>query len=180
MNTYCARKKIALRVVREDLHTLTAHLDDGVDKLSRKYCLGEPPIFFMEGLSWSWKRLKEERAEKENLKVQAKSNDEKDLPAGSSGTPMPQVKEPLGEGIKFKSDGGSSEVYLVTLPKGSFTQNEDGSISFMLEEYLKHGLDNDFDQCNLAKANHRFDKKEGNTRKYEINKMHYYIDRMEK
>ncbi len=86
----------------------------------------------------------------------------------------------LGECLeeKEKSTGGSSNYYLVTLPKEAYTLNEDGSISFMLEEYIKYGLDNNFDKGNLAKANHRIGKKEGNTLEYDKNKMHHYVDRI--
>lgn len=80
---------------------------------------------------------------------------------------------------KIKSDGGSSDYYLVTLPEGAYTLNEEtGEVSFMLEEYIKYGLGNDFNQGNLAKANHRIGKKEGNTLEYDKNKMHHYVDRL--
>ena len=95
----------------------------------------------------------------------------------SSGSPMPDAAPPKTDKGKIKSDGGSSSYYLVTLPEGSFSLNKDGSISFMLEEYIKYGLSNNFDAGNLAKANHRFENKEGNTAKYEKNKMHHYVDR---
>lgn len=94
-----------------------------------------------------------------------------DKPEGS-GTPIPKDSEPV------KSDGGSSSYYLVTLPEGAYTLNEDGSVSWMLEEYIKFGLQNDFNRGNLAKANHRIGKKAGNTLEYDKNKMHHYVDRL--
>lgn len=91
-------------------------------------------------------------------------------------TPMPECKP--AKGSKIKSDGRSTSYYLTTLPEGAFTLNEDGSVSFMIEEYIKYGLNNNFDQGNLAKANHRIGKKEGNTEEYDKNKMHHYVDRL--
>ena len=75
--------------------------------------------------------------------------------------------------------GKENSYYWVEMPINAVTIDEtNGTIGFMLEEYIKHGLDNDFDRGNLAKANHRLGKKQGNTEEYELDKMHYYVDRI--
>jgi len=50
----------------------------------------------------------------------------------------------------------------------------------MLEEYIKYGLDNDFDRGNLAKTNHRIGKKPGNDDQYELDKLQYYAGQVGK
>ena len=82
---------------------------------------------------------------------------------------------------KQKSDGGSSSYYWVEIPLDRVVVDEEkGTVGFMLEEYIKHGLGNDFDRGNLAKANHRVGKKSGNDVSYDVKKMHYYVDQIKK
>lgn len=80
---------------------------------------------------------------------------------------------------KEKSCGDSSGYYWIEIPLDRVVVKND-RVGFMLEEYIKFGLDNDFDRGNLAKANHRIGSKEGNSIDYDTNKMHYYVNQINK
>lgn len=80
---------------------------------------------------------------------------------------------------KIKSDGGKSGYYWVEIPLSKVEINEEkGVVGFMLEEYIEHGLNNDFDQGNIAKCNHRIGKKAGNTDLYDVNKIDHSNQRL--
>lgn len=82
---------------------------------------------------------------------------------------------------KVKSDGGKSSYYWVELPLESVKiDNEKGVVGFMLEEYITHGLNNDFDQGTIAKSNHRIGKKAGNSVEYDVNKILHSAERLKK
>lgn len=82
---------------------------------------------------------------------------------------------------KITSDGGSSSYYDFYIPLDRVEINEEsGTVKIRLEDYIKFGLDNDFDRGNLAKANHRIGKKAGNNLDYDANKMQYYVGQIKK
>ena len=89
------------------------------------------------------------------------------------------IQESVDKKRKMQGNGLESSYYLVTMPISSVSINPDTlEVSFMLEEYIKHGLDNDFDRANICKANHRIGRK-GNDTKYETNKIRYSADRID-
>jgi hypothetical protein len=100
--------------------------------------------------------------------------------------PIPEKPWYIPEDVAFNSDskmpsGSSNSYYWIEIPIDRVKIDEaSGTVGFMLEEYLKFGLNNDFDRCNLAKANHRIGKKGGNSKEYEVEKMHYYVDQINK
>lgn len=76
--------------------------------------------------------------------------------------------------------GSANSYYWVEIPLDRVKIDQDkGVVGFMLEQYIKYGLGNDFDRGNLCKANHRIGRK-GNPKDYEISKMHYYVDQIDK
>lgn len=86
----------------------------------------------------------------------------------------------LNKPVSNEPSGSSNSYYWIEIPLDRVKIDEEkGVVGFMLEQYLKYGLDNDFDRCNLAKANHRIGRK-GNSKEYEIGKMHYYVDQIDK
>ena len=80
-----------------------------------------------------------------------------------------------------KPTGGKSSYYLVEIPLDAPTleiDEENGVVRFMLEEYIRYGLGNDFDRGNIAKANHRLGNKPGVAKEYDLNKINHYVDRI--
>lgn len=95
------------------------------------------------------------------------------------------IKEVLdsvrGGASEDKPSGSSNSYYWIEIPLDRVKiDTEKGTVGFMLEQYLKFGLDNDFDRCNLAKTNHRIGKKPGNDDTYEIEKLAYYSEQIKK
>lgn len=76
--------------------------------------------------------------------------------------------------------GSANSYYWIEIPLDRVKIDQDkGVVGFMLEQYIKYGLGNDFDRGNLCKANHRIGRK-GNSKEYEISKMHYYVGQIDK
>ena len=91
------------------------------------------------------------------------------------------VKLEKEEPEQNKPSGSSNSYYWVEIPLDRVTIDEDNStVGFMLEEYIKYGLGNDFDRGNLAKTNHRIGKKPGNDDQYELDKLQYYAGQVKK
>jgi len=88
--------------------------------------------------------------------------------------------QPIKEG-KIVSDGGKSDYYLCTLPIDVVTVDQEaGTISFMVEEFIQYCLDNDFDKGTIQKCLVRMGKKAGNTNVYDLNKIDHSTNRLRK
>ena len=86
----------------------------------------------------------------------------------------------LNKPVSNEPSGSSNSYYWIEIPLDRVKIDEGkGVVGYMLEDYIKYGLDNDFDRGNLCKANHRIGRK-GNSKEYEIGKMHYYVDQIDK
>ena len=91
---------------------------------------------------------------------------------------MPEEKQPVRV-----PTGGKSDYYLVEIPIDAPTleiDREKGVVRFMLEEYIRYGLNNDFDRGNICKANHRLGNKQGVSVEYDTNKIEHYNNRIRK
>jgi hypothetical protein len=91
---------------------------------------------------------------------------------------------------KVKSDGGSSAYYEIDIPIGKVSFIHSGSEQLLTEmtgyirievkDVIRYALDNDFDKGNIFKALVRLGKKDGASIVYDINKMRFFLDELEK
>lgn len=95
------------------------------------------------------------------------------------------VGQELNSRQPIKSDGGSSSYYTIPLPDNVIEKIVKNR-AIETEDILKYGLGNDFDFCNAAKSLIRLwgtvngAGKAGNDAGYEIKKIQYSLDKIEK
>lgn len=95
------------------------------------------------------------------------------------------VGQELGSKQPIKSDGGSSSYYTIPLPNDVIDKIVKNR-AIETEDILKYGLGNDFDFANAAKSLIRLwgtvngAGKAGNDAKYELSKIRYSLNKIEK
>jgi hypothetical protein len=94
----------------------------------------------------------------------------------------------------IKSDGGGSSYYEIEIPieKVTLIDGNDGkpwqdveysgvaSVRLEVKDVIRYSLDNDFTKGNVYKALVRLGKKDGASIAYDINKMRFFLDELEK
>jgi hypothetical protein len=97
----------------------------------------------------------------------------------------------FGSTPKVKSDGSASTYYEIDIPVNKvmlITPTEgmplsdfvSGRVRVEVKDIIRHALNNDFDKGNIFKALVRLGKKDGASIVYDINKMRFFLDELEK